>query len=270
MKKIFKYLKETPNLFLILEMIMLLSFSISFLFFSFCLTEWLQVLFISLGTGLLSSAVVSLTFWVIQYEKELRTANKRRKEFMWKFKILVYEMITYLNMASCQNEELSLEDFIKLHQRWFHEYYKKLVANNGNEDDTNLRIKQINNFIESFYVDFEILFNSRTIWEDGNFSKRQLSELQDLYKKFYESLNYSKNQNCKQLFLSFAWFLEDFKNILVEIEFKELENFKLLHFNYSEKGNLKISDKEFNEKEHIFKFAKEFNELSITNAGIPK
>ena len=225
----------------------------------------IQSIFIGLTTGIMSSAVVSFAVWAMQKDQERVKANNCRRDFMMQFKILSYKLINNVNMAQNQDTKLSLKDYIKLQHRWFHDYYKRIVAENTTESETELRIKQITQFIEKYERNLRSIFESRIIWEDGNFSDWQLKELKDLYEEFCDCKDYIERNNYKYAFLSFASFLEIFKRVMTEDSFNELEYFNLMQFNYNENGTLTINEEEFNDQEKMFKFAKDFNKIRMEN-----
>lgn len=258
-------MQDNGNSFIIGEMCILISISIAFISASALVNDWCQALFISIGTGLLASAIVSFAFWEIQRESEKRIACKRRSDFMEQFKILAYNIIHDINWSCGQSTLLSLNDYIKSQHRWFHEYYKKIVAENAAEDETDLRIKQMTQFIKEYTRDLQSAFDARVVWEDGNFSEWQLKELKGLYNEFCDCKDYQESKNYQSAFLSFAWFLEIFKRIMTEDSFDELKYFDLMQFSYDDVGQLTIIDDKFDEKEIMFKFAKNFNQIRHDN-----
>ncbi|MGN0805761.1 MAG: hypothetical protein ACI4MC_01875, partial [Candidatus Coproplasma sp.] len=242
MKKRMKKLNKKPKPFIFYESLSLVSLSISLIALSSIFDDgsWWQTLFISLGTGVIASAIVSLAFWVIQRENEKRTACKRRFEFMGQFKILSYNILHDINYSQFNGEELSLNEFIKAQHRWFHEYYKRMVANNTEDYETELRVKQITLFVKIYHRKFISIFENRVVWEDGDFSEHQLEELKKMYNEFYDVIDFLNNKDYMQAFLSMASFLETFKRIMTEDGFKELLNFDLMRFNYDKSGHMNI------------------------------
>jgi len=153
MKKRKKNPFKKPIPFIIYEIICLIGLSLSLILISELLEGWWQTLLISLGTGVLASAIVSFAFWEIQRESEKRIAYKRRGDFMEQFKVLAYNIIHNINWSCGQSALLSLNDYIKIQHRWFHEYYKKIVAENVNKEEADLRIKQMVQFIDIYTRD---------------------------------------------------------------------------------------------------------------------
>lgn len=250
---------------LAIEMLSLVGIAIIAINLSLQQTGWLQNLLIGIGTGLLTSAIVSFTFWFIQKINEDTVAVKLRRNFIEQFKIFAFQLLGGINMTPCQNKTLSLNEYIKLQHRWFHEYYKKLIADNGNDAETELRENQIKKFIKEYTVDIDLLFRPTENWKEGDFSDNQVYELNGLYGEVYKCKYYSKNQQNMSSFLAFASFLEILKRILCDDNFVELQNFTLLKFKYDETGKMQLVDEEFNNKEILFKFAKEFNMIRTKN-----
>lgn len=251
--------------FIICEMSILISISLAFISVSWLVNNWCQALFISIGTGLLASAIVSYAFWKIQKESENRIAKQKRALFMYDAKICFYNLIGSIDFATNVSCECSLEEYIKNQHRWFHEYYKKLVADNEDKAETELRIKQLNNFIEDIDMQFCSLFESNATWKEGNFDEWQISELRSLFKDYNETKIYFNKNNYKQAFLCFAEFLEVFKRVMSGNKFEELRNFTLITFSYDENGELTVNEEDFEKQESFFKFAKSFNRIRHEN-----
>lgn len=265
MKKRKKNPFKKPIPFIIYEIICLIGLSLSLILISELLEGWWQTLLISLGTGVLASAIVSFAFWKVQKDSELRIAKQKRALFMYDAKICFYNLIGSIDFAPNVSCECTLEEYIKNQHRWFHEYYKKLVADNEDKAETELRIKRLNNFIEDFDMQFCSLFESNATWKEGNFDEWQLSELRSLIKDYNETKIYFGKDNYKQAFLSFAEFLEVFKRIITDNKFEELRNFTLISFSYDENGKLTVNEEDFEEQESFFKFAKNFNQIRREN-----
>lgn len=260
-KKLFK--KQTP--FIVYEIVSLVLLSLVLISTSSLLEGWWQTLLISLGTGVLASAIVSYAFWKIQKESENRISKQKRALFMYDAKICFYNLIGCIDFVRSKSCEYSLEEYIKNQHRWFHEYYKKLIADNEDKAETELRIKQLDNFIEEMDIQLCSLFESNATWKEGNFDEWQLSELRSLFKVYNETKIYFSKNNYKQAFLSFAEFLEVFKRVLTGNKFEELHDFTLITFSYDENGNLTMNEEDFEEQESFFKFAKNFNRIRHEN-----
>lgn len=224
-----------------------------------------QTLLVSIGTGLLSSAIVSFAFWVIQHIVDVRKKEKQRYLFMKQIRILFYNMLYDINWSPLNDTTLELNEYIKAQHRWFHDYYKRLVADNGSDSETNQRIKQIKKFNETYSLKMKNIFDGRVVWEESNFTDWQLSELSSLYDDFCECVDYIAQNEFQCAFLFFASFLEVLMRILCKDKFVELNNFACLKYVYDSNGKLKRIDDEFYEKEPDFKFAKDFNAIRYSN-----
>lgn len=158
---------------------------------------------------------------------------------------------------------MSLEEYIKNQHRWFHEYYKQIVANNTNDKETQKRINQINIFIASTLALFQQCFEYSYSWKEGEYTDWQKTELYNIYLDYKNTQIYLQNNNYKRAFLEFAFLLETLKRI--SDEFEELKTFNLLCFSYNSNGELTIQTGRFEEKETMFKFAREFNAIREKN-----
>lgn len=222
-----------------------------------------QILFLGLGTGATTSALVSLVFYLNDKEIKKRERLKARKTFMEDFKILFRNMIYSISYDARINETISLEEYIKDQHRWYHEYYKRMVANNIDEKETADRINSLKEFISDNLIRFQQCFEYDTNWKNGEFTDWQREELTNIYLEFKDSQTYLENKQYRSAFLEFAFFLETTKRL--STEFIELSNFNLLTFSYDTKGLLTIQTEKFEEKETTFKFAREFNEIRQRN-----
>lgn len=222
-----------------------------------------QNLFLGLGTGATTSALVSLVFYLNDKEIKKRERLKARKTFMEDFKILFHNIVYSIDYDTRNNETISLEEYIKDQHRWYHEYYKRMVANNIDEKETADRINSLKEFISDNIIRFQQCFEYDTSWKNGEFSDWQRKEITQIYLGFKDSQTYLENKQYKSAFLEFAYFLEVIKRL--STEFVELNNFNLLTFSYDTKGLLTIQKEKFEEKETTFKFAREFNEIRQRN-----
>lgn len=222
-----------------------------------------QNLFLGLGTGATTSALVSLVFYLNDKEIKKRERLKMRKTFMEDFKILFHNIVYSIDYDTRNNETISLDEYIKDQHRWYHEYYKRMEANNIDEKETADRIKSLDEFISDNIIRFQQCFEYDTSWKKGEFSDWQREEITKIYLGFKDSQTYLENKQYKSAFLEFAYFLEVTKRL--STEFTELDNFNLLTFSYDAKGLLTIQTEKFEEKETTFKFAREFNEIRREN-----
>lgn len=262
MKKIkFSIIKEK----MIWLIISLICWSSILITTSLLVTGWWQTLFISLGTGLAASAIVTFVFWRYQKEQEKRLAMKIRKDFMERAKILFYNLVIGIDFAkNVEKGEYTIEQYIKIQHRWFHEYYKKLVADNEVDFETEIRVQHLYKFLnENGWQIIEVL-NTKN-FDEGNFSDWEVRELKSLYDDYTTTKLLLENMNYKKSFLWFSSFLETFKRVISNDSFTELQNFELLKFSYNEEGLVTVIDNNFYDKESFLKFAKEFNQIRNEN-----
>ncbi len=66
---------------------------------------------------------------------------------MHEFKILYRNVIYSINFDYSKKAILDLDSYVKKQYRWYHEYYKRIVANNFTEVETMVRIEGITKFI---------------------------------------------------------------------------------------------------------------------------
>lgn len=232
-----------------------------------CCDGRIQNLLIGLGTGTMTSAIVSIVFNISSKERnrrnQLETQKEVRKIMMDDFKVLYYNVIHYINFAPIKNQNITLEDYIKSQHRWFHEYYKRMVADNTDKNETLKMVEQIKEFISDSSVLMQQCFEYNTSWKSGHYTDWQKKELSNAYLGYKNTQTYLQNNDYQSSFLEFAFFLETLKRLANE--FDELKTFAFLSFSYDNDGKLTIQTESFEEHESMFKFAREFNEIRKNN-----
>lgn len=224
---------------------------------------WLQDLFLGMGTGAGTSALVSLVFYLNDRQIKRRESINRRIAFMHEFKFLYWNIITSINFDKCNDSVLNLEDYVKKQHRWYHEYYKRTVAQSSTEEETGLRIEKLNEFVASSITRFQQIFEYDSAWKNGDYTSWQKTELLGFYTEFKNIQTFLDCNDKVSAILVFAYFLERIKRMASE--FTELSTFELLSFEYDKNGSLHINVSLFEEKEADFKFAREFNEIRRSN-----
>ena len=178
----------------------LFAIAFTLILISYFCDDWVESFFLSLGTGAATSAVVSLAFYLIENEMKKRESIKIRLNFMESFKVFYYNLICVIDFSVCDGENISLERYIKLQHQWFHEYYKRMVADNFSEPETDLRVQQIKEMLQyvhsSFYCSFECGLN----WQNGDFTNRQYQELHSCYTDFKNMLFHLETNNYEKAF----------------------------------------------------------------------
>ena len=251
-----------------LIIIMLFTVSAILMILGFgCTDNRVQSLLIGLGTGAFTSAIVSIVFNVISKEKyqknQLETQKRIRKTLMDDFRVFFYNVVFLIDYTPEKDKIFELDVYIKNQHRWFHEYYKQMVAENIEEAETKKRVDQIEEFMSYTLSSFQQCFEYNSMWKDGNYTDWQKRELSQLYSDYKSTQICLQNKRYQRAFLEFSSFLEILKR-LVE-KFDELSNFRLLKFSYDSEGELTVQTEAFEEKEPFFKFAREFNEIRESN-----
>ena len=98
---------------------------------------------LSMGTGLITSSIVSLLFVFAGKTMRRIESMKQRESFLLDFKMILHSLIIYLDFDKTLDSTLGYTDFIKKQHRWFHEYYKKAFEKNASLKETSLRKKHI-------------------------------------------------------------------------------------------------------------------------------
>lgn len=241
----------------------LVTIAILLIYMSVYFNDWMQNLFLGLGTGAATSAMVSLVFSFNDNQAKVRERLENRIKFMKEFKLVYHNILFSIDFDNRIRDRIDLEEYIKSQHRWYHDYYKRMLANNENEKETLLRTNQLQQFLQYNYPNVQQYFEYDFTWESSEFTERQKSELLKFYIGLKKVQFYLEEENFKNAFLEFASFIECFKRL--PSEFIELNNFLLLYFSHDENGIL-ISDREkFEEKEPFFRYAREFNEIRYTN-----
>lgn len=224
---------------------------------------WCQNLLLGLGTGAATSALVSLVFYLNDKQIKIREQIKQRARFMHEFKILHRNIICSINFDFSKDSILDLDSYIKKQHRWYHEYYKRMTADNFTEIETATRKECLVDFISLNLPRFQQMFEYDSEWKKGEYTSWQKTELLSFYNEFKNIQIYINQNNYKAAFLDFAYFLERIKRM--STEFSELSNFNLLKFEYDDNGDMNVDETTFEEKEPDFKFAREFQEIRRNN-----
>lgn len=232
--------------------------SLIFIINSARLEGFLQNLLLGLGTGTATSALVSLVFYINDLLHRKRESERKRDQFLKDFKILIFNIVRSIEFDINSSGIFSYQDYVKTQHRWYHEYYKKMVADNYTKTEVDSRLMDMSRFVDNYSVDVKNCLASKNNWSDCGFSPFQSSELSNLYYNFTSTESFIKSSNIKLAFLYFSSFLEIVKRL--PEEFKELGSFQLLQFTVDNK-TLTIDYSEFGKKEPFLKFVSEFSEL---------
>lgn len=244
--------------------VLLCILAIELIVASFYVEEpWTQSLFLSLGTGAAMSALVSWVFYIHDKLAKKREKIDARVAFMYDFKILYHDMINAMDFDERSSITINTEQYIKNQHRWYHEYYKRIVAGSDTEEETSARIKRMRSFMNAMKIKFCECFEYNLNWKNGDYSEWQYKEIIGFYASFKKTEEHIESQDYAVAFFEFSYFLERIKRMCVE--FVELKNFNLLSFTYDSVGKVKINRDKFEEKESMFKFAREFNEIRRKN-----
>lgn len=211
---------------------------------------------LSIGSGLLTSFLVSLAFVFAGKTRAKIETMKQRKSFLFDFKMLLHSMITYFDFDASFNSCVGYTDYLKIQHRWFHEYYKRTIAKNSSLKETNIRKKQILDFYttQSAWIKQYFEFDSR--WKNCDLSESEKNLLNSIYISFKKSEISIEQKAYKQLFCDFAFFLEWISRL--PDTFPELENFMLITFVSGEDG-VNSDFSKFYEKERLLAKINEFH-----------
>ncbi len=246
-------------------LLMYFLWAVAFFFIriSFVCSESVGNLMLSLGTGAATSALVSRIFYTNEKLTDKRERLNNRIVFMKDFKNLYYDIINTIGFEKNCNVTIDIEIYIKNQHRWYHDYYKRIIAGSDTNEETELRIRQLKTFMLLNKIRFNECFEYNVGWKNGAYSDWQHKELSWFFNGFKNIEVYIEQKAYEYAFLEFAYFLECIKRMFED--FVELENFKLLSFVYNDKGALEINRMEFEKKETEFKFKREFNEIRRNN-----
>ena len=201
---------------------------------------------LSLGTGILSSFLVSLAFVFAGKTTAKVKAIKQRTSFLFDFKTLLHSLITYLDFDKSIDSTMNYVDYLKIQHRWFHEYYKRTVAKNSSLRETNIRKKQISDFYiaQSAWIKQYFEFDNR--WRECELSESEKILLKSIYIAFKKTEISIEQKSTKQLFYDFAFFIEWLSRL--PDTFQELKNFNLIAIS-SKEGEINFDFSKFYEKE---------------------
>lgn len=224
---------------------------------------WLQNLFLSLGTGAATSAIVSLVFYINDALIKSRERMYHRLIFMKEFKYLYFNLLHIINFEQSNNCNFNLEAYIKKQHRWYHEQYKRMIAKNTTQTDIDVRIQKIEIFLSSFLERFNQIFEYHNDWKNCEFNYWQEKLLVDFYADV-KTIQFLMNENDHaSIILRFAYFIERLRQL--PSVFHELKNFDLLNFQYNDNGQLLVDTKSFEENETEFKSYRSFHEIREKN-----
>lgn len=237
--------------------------AIVFCLASYFVCGWVQNFLLGLGTGLLTSTIISFCFSVYQRKNEKIQAYQKRIDFMEKLKVCIYNLLPKINFSKIRNKVLSLEAYIKEQHRWFHDYYKRIIADNEVERQTQERKNQLVKFYNNT-VDFIMTFDAYHMTQDV-YSEWQIKEIKSFRDDYELSKNLVERGKYCEAFLHFSSWLEVFKRLICADRFMELSSFMLIEFKYNEECVLSINYDKFEEQESFFKFARQFNAIRKNN-----
>lgn len=219
-------------------------------------------LFIGLGSGVATSFLVSLVFYIIDKLIKKKESIRNRDRFIFDFKIMMYRTITSINFCNLNDGEYELQAYIKLQHRWYHDYYKKMEVGSDNKLDTKNRLDNLKQYIDSEEHIYESTFGYDYLWKKSSFTNYQIESIERIYLYYKNVVISIKNNNISRAFLDFSSLLECLKNVVDVIS--ELSSFKLIKLN-SKNGEVSIDYTDFEKEERIFKFAREFNQIRHNN-----
>ena len=201
---------------------------------------------LSIGTGILTSFLVSLAFVFAGKTTAKIEAIKQRGSFLFDLKALLHSMITYLNFDKTIDSPVDFANFLKIQHRWFHEYYKRTVAKNSSLKETNIRKKQISDFYiaQSAWIKQYFEFDNR--WKNCDLNEYEKILLNRIYISFKKTEISIEQKSYKQQFCNYAFFIEWLSRL--PDTFPELKNFKLITVS-SKDGEINYDFSKFYEKE---------------------
>ena len=217
---------------------------------------------LSLGTGVITSFLVSLAFIFAGKTMRKIDAIKQRESFMLDFKILLHSMITYLDFDKSISSPVDYYGFLKIQHRWFHEYYKRTVAKNSSLKETNLRKKQIADFYKSQSAWIKQYFEFDSRWKNCYLGQNEKYLLDNFYISFKKTEISLEQKSYQQMIHDFAFFIEWLSRL--PQAFLELRNFKLITV-LSKDKEINFDFSKFYEKE---KYLAGINSFHETRNGI--
>lgn len=140
-----------------------------------------QSILIGLGTGFATSFLVSLAFYITGKLIKKRDCLINRDKFIFDFKILLYRIIGDIDYCIIENGEYDLQSYIKNQHRWFHDYYKRMIVENDSEEETEQRLKSLQDFLNEEEYFFESTLGYDFVWKSAGFDSTQLSTVEDIF-----------------------------------------------------------------------------------------
>ena len=204
------------------------------------------------GVGILSSSIVSITFYyVIVLEKRIY-AKKKRANFFDKFIIGLYNQILDFDTYTSFNEQITLNDFLRKEHRCYHECYKRIIAKNSDSNEVKELMSKIieNVHLTKFY--FIECENNKII------ETERISSFFTLRKKIEY---YSDKQDIEAIGFM-ADYITDIRHLIEYIP--ELKHFASIKYVFTE-GELEIHRDTFFKEEKFIKFANDFNNIRRKN-----
>ena len=239
-----------------------LAIGVVFILIGLIKTDHVQNLLFGLGTGAVTSFLVSLMFYVLDILISKKHKLKNHDKFIIHFKMLFYRAIEISNFSTLNDGEYNLRDYLKLQHRWYHDYFKRMIAKSDTEIETKKRLEDLIQYIESEEYYYENLFIWNTVWQNSLFSDEQLCLIEDVYLHYKAVVISIKNKKTQRAFLEFSLLLETFCKILDSID--EFKSFKLVKISAKD-NQLLFKYDEFEKEEHLFKFVREFSEIREKN-----
>lgn len=243
--------------------VILVIIAYSFIKLSYKHDFFWQDLFLGLGTGAATSALVSYVFYFNDKQAKKREQLVNRIKFMEDFRALYYNTLFLIDFDTRTDTKIGLETYIKNQHRWFHDYYKRMVAGSEVAAETLLRVKQLEQFMIDISTRIPLCFEYNTAWKNSDFTEWQNSELNRFYIGVKTTETYLTQHNYGKAFNEFAYVLETFKRM--PSTFVELHNFNLIEFSYDYNADLTVELEKFECKEPLFKYAREFQEIRYHN-----
>lgn len=221
-----------------------------------------QIVLLSLGTGVATSFIVSTTFYVTAILTKKKDQIKNRDKFVFELKELLYNAVENINFSPIQSGTYIFQDYIKAQHRWFHDYYKRMVAKSESASETKKRLSDIKEFLDSNCFQAETVFGFSTIWKQSQFNEYQLHDIEYIFLLFKSVENAVATNKTRNAILDFSSLLQGFIRIIDDVE--ELKSFKLIRIVF-EDGKATFCYEDFERNEPMFKFLREFSEIRRKN-----
>ncbi len=209
------------------------------------------------GISITLTTILTLLFmWV----EKLATQNKVLKEhsiFYEKIFFLFYAIIWNIGCFANVEGHYNCVDFLQECHRYYHNHYKKIIANSKEFKDTKDRIELINSFCEIYDGDFKQL-------EKLYFSNYVLNEIDshlDTLFLAYTNLSNVNKSNTHRIF-SMGELLNTIR-ILIERQ-ENLSELKLIEVDIKE-NDIHVDTRNLKQIEPLIKFIEEFNEIRLKN-----